>query len=72
MWLSGDKLEVPRTGLCELKRRAPGICLTDIGLKGKSTVEAAGMDDQPITLRVRMDGSQGSRVASPAAWVKNH
>jgi len=41
--------------------RVPGTRFTDTGLKGKSTVEAAGMDDQPITLRVRMDGSEGSR-----------
>ncbi len=39
----------------------PGTRFTDVGLKGKSTIEAAGVDGQPITLRVRMDGSEGSR-----------
>ncbi len=39
----------------------PGTRFTEVGLKGKSTVEAAGIDCQPITLRVRMDGSEGSR-----------
>jgi serine/threonine protein kinase len=45
----------------EVPVRVPGTRFTEVGLKGKSTVEAAGIDDQPITLRVRMNGSEGSR-----------
>jgi hypothetical protein len=41
--------------------RIPGTPFSMTGLKGKSTVEAAGIDGQPITLRVRVEGNAGSR-----------
>ena len=40
----------------------PGTTFSVPGLLGKSSLEAARIDSQPITWRVKMDGAEGSRA----------